>query len=263
MYVGGETVPAGEVFHFGQQERRTLFAVNTGFVTPTSYSRNAYTFNDNSFPYSMPRLFQAEGYRVEAFHMNSAAFYSRDVNYDCWGYESYNSLLATGRYAEKDIEHQLDRTLITDETFHGKLFATDAPTVSYLITYTPHTPFDVHENPVAGFLSEERFGHRKTLSEEETIRLMAAETDRMVGMLLDELKASGLYEKTVLVVFTDHYLYTLTDKTILEKYKDFADTDLVNVTPFFIWNSNLPAETVPHTDCTRRHSRSSRPDQTT
>ena len=73
---------------------------------------------------------------------------------------------------------------------------------------------------------------------------MAAETDRMVGMLLDELKASGLYGKTVLVVFTDHYLYTLTDKAILEKYKDFADTDLVNVTPFFIWSSNLPAETV-------------------
>ena len=231
-------------FNGGGSTFNSEFAVNTGFVTPTSYSRNAYTFNDNLFPYSMPRLFQAEGYRVEAFHMNSAAFYSRDVNYDCWGYESYNSLLATGRYAEKDIEHQLDRTLITDETFHSKLFATDAPTVSYLITYTPHTPFDVHENPVAGFLSEERFGYRKTLSEEETVRLMAAETDRMVGMLLDELKASGLYGKTVLVVFTDHYLYTLTDKAILEKYKDFADTDLVNVTPFFIWSSNLPAETV-------------------
>lgn len=231
-------------FNGGGSTFNSEFAVNTGFVTPTSYSRNAYTFNDNYFPYSMPRLFRAEGYRVEAFHMNSAAFYSRGVNYDCWGYESYNSLLSTGRYAEKDIEHQLDRTLITDETFHAKLFATDAPTVSYLITYTPHTPFDVHENPVAGYLSEELYGQKKTLSEEEAVRLMAAETDRMVGMLVDELKATGLYDKTVLVVFTDHYLYTLMDKDILRRYKEFADTDLVNVTPFFIWSSNLPAETV-------------------
>ena len=231
-------------FNGGGSTFNSEFAVNTGFVTPTSYSRNAYTFNDNAFPYSMPRLFKAEGYRVEAFHMNSAAFYSRGVNYDCWGFDAYNSLLSTGRYGEKDIEHQLDRTLITDEAFHEKLFATDAPTVSYLITYTPHTPFDVRENPVAAYLCEERYGEKKTLSEEETARLMAAETDRMVGMILDELKNTGLYEKTVLVVFSDHYLYTLTDKEILSRYKDHADTDLVNRTPFFIWSSGLSPQTV-------------------
>ena len=29
------------------------FAVNTGFITPLSYTQNAYTFNKNNFPYSM------------------------------------------------------------------------------------------------------------------------------------------------------------------------------------------------------------------
>ena len=29
------------------------FAVNTGFITPLSYTQNAYTFNKNSFPYSL------------------------------------------------------------------------------------------------------------------------------------------------------------------------------------------------------------------
>ena len=28
------------------------FAVNTGFITPLSYTQNAYTFNKNTFPYS-------------------------------------------------------------------------------------------------------------------------------------------------------------------------------------------------------------------
>ena len=34
------------------------FAVNTGFITPLSYTQNAYTFNKNTFPYSLAHLFK-------------------------------------------------------------------------------------------------------------------------------------------------------------------------------------------------------------
>ena len=57
------------------------FAVNTGFITPLSYTQNAYTFNKNYFPYSMAHIFKELGYSVNAFHMNSGEYYSRTVNY--------------------------------------------------------------------------------------------------------------------------------------------------------------------------------------
>ena len=68
------------------------FAVNTGFITPLSYTQNAYTFNKNTFTYSMANLFKKEGYNVNAFHMNSGEYYSRSINYKSWGFDHYYSL---------------------------------------------------------------------------------------------------------------------------------------------------------------------------
>ena len=58
----------------------------------------------------------------------------------------------------------------------------------------------------------------------------------MVGLLIQALKDNGLYDNTIIVAFTDHYLYTATNET-LSSHKD-TSTNLVNKTPFFIWSSN-------------------------
>ena len=221
------------------------FAVNTGFITPVSYSRNAYTFNANSFPDSMPRLFAQLGYSVKAFHMNTEAFYSRGINYKSWGYDSYLSLRDSGRYDDREgsLMRLLDRTLLTDETFRAELFSKEQPTVSYVITYTPHTPFDTVGNEVGAYLVKERYGEAKALSEEESVKLMASETDRMIGMLLDGLSENGLYDSTVIVVYADHYLYTMEDKSVLARHKAHAEDNRINHTPFFIWGTgSAPAE---------------------
>ena len=51
-----------------------------------------------------------------------------------------------------------------------------------------------------------------------------------------ESTASG--DNTVIVAYADHYLYTLDDKSILDKYKETSN-NLINHTPFFIWSSDL------------------------
>ena len=38
------------------------------------------------------------------------------------------------------------------------------------------------------------------------------------------------------MVFADHYVYTLEDQTILDKYKT-TENQLINQTPFFIWSN--------------------------
>ena len=42
----------------------------------------------------------------------------------------------------------------------------------------------------------------------------------MMELLLQNLEEKNLLDNTVIVIFTDHYLYTIEDKSILEKYKD-------------------------------------------
>ena len=219
------------------------FAVNTGFITPLSYTQNAYTFNKNSFPYSLAHLFKNEGYSVNAFHMNTKEFYSRGTNYKNWGYDNYYGLVDLGTY--KDNSYYLDRELILNEDFNEKMFS-DKHFVDYIITYTNHMPFSSEKGNCKMLLdldSEENENVSYDLNEEDCARRQAKETDYMMELLLNELKTRNLYNNTTIVVLTDHYLYTLSDKTILDKYKNTSN-NLINYTPFFIWNNGKDKKTV-------------------
>ena len=183
------------------------FAVNTGFITPLSYTQNAYSFNKNSFPYSLAKLLKNENYSVNAFHMNDGEYYSRATNYKNWGYDNYYGLKELGTY--KDDSYTLDRELILNETFKEKMFSEEELPSDYVLP---------------------------TMSEEDCARRQAKETDYMVELLINTLTEKNLIDNTVIVVFTDHYLYTLSDQTILDKYKDTSN-NLINHTPFFIWDN--------------------------
>lgn len=224
------------------------FAVNTGFITPLSYTQNAYSFNKNSFPYSMANMFKNQDYVVNAFHMNSGEYYSRQTNYTNWGYDKYYGLLDINDY--KDKSYTLDRELINDITFQERMFPKDSKFVDYIITYSNHLPFtntkgvckllydmemDLDDTVDMGEESSSTFVQ---LTEEECIRKQAHETDYMMELLLKKLTELNLIDDTVIVVFTDHYLYTVEDKTILDKYKNTSN-NLINKTPFFIWQNNM------------------------
>ncbi len=213
------------------------FAVNTGFTTPFSYIENVYSFNKNTFDYSMARLFKKDGYTVNAFHMNSSDFYSRGINYKSWGYDNYFGLIDIQKYEQE--EYKLDRELILNETFYNNMFKQNGNFVNYIITYSPHTPFTTKKE-VGKMIAEEKYKGKEIpdLSEEECARLAAGETDYMVGLLIQALKDNNLYDNTVIVAFADHYLYTIEDKSILDKYKQ-TENNLINHTPFFIWSSDV------------------------
>lgn len=213
------------------------FAVNTGFICPMSYYKNPTFMYSNSFKDSMPSLFKNKGYSVEAFHMNTSEFYNRGLNYDAWGYDKYYGLIDDYKY--DDLTYELDTELINNTDFSNKMFKKEQPFVDYIITYTPHTPFSTKED-VGKFLAEKEYGKGNVpdFDEEESVRMMATETDRMIGLLLEKLKENNLYDNTVIVTYADHYLYMIEDKKILEKYKETSN-NLINHTPFLIWSSDI------------------------
>ena len=232
------------------------FMVNVGYTTPYTFPMNAYTLNKNDFPYSMANLLQQKDYSVEVFHMNTKEYYSRGINYYNWGYDNYLGLQDLGVYTDKS--YQLDRELILNETFHNEIFNRTGKSVSYIITYSNHLPFESKKgvcNQLIKLDNEERFADMTKseineyidaleLDEEDCIKRQARETDNMIGLLMEELKKSGLYNDTVIVVFTDHYLYTVSDTEILKRNGKDVDTNMINKTPFFIWSSNIKKEEI-------------------
>jgi len=233
------------------------FAVNTGFITPLSYTQNAYTFNKNSFPYSLANLFKSKNYTVNAFHMNTGEYYSRTANYRNWGYDNYYGLIDIDEYV--DESYMLDRELILNEKFNELLFPIDTNFVNYIITYSGHMPFtngkgvckllydlDNQETELIEGTTNDEDKKIVIMSEEECIRRQAKETDYMMELLLQNLEEKNLIDDTVIVVFTDHYLYTLENKTILKVYKE-TDNHLINKTPFFIWSKDMEQTKIKET----------------
>jgi len=227
------------------------FAVNTGYITPISYTQNAYTFNKNTFTYSMARLFKAEGYKVNAFHMNSSEYYSRGINYENWGYDNYFGLKDLNY---SDNSYMLDRELILNEIFYENMFPDEGNFVDYIISYSSHVPFSttggvckllVAEDMEKTLTEEEiALGYElPELTEEECVRRQARETDDMISMLLNTLEEKQLLDNTVIVTFTDHYLYTISDQSILDKYKT-TENNLINKTPFFIYDNGNHKKTI-------------------
>lgn len=173
--------------------------------------------------------------------MNSSEYYSRGVIIKNFGYNSYNGLKDLGVYDDKSF--QLDRELILNEEFNSKIFNVENPVnanfVSYIITYSAHTPFSKNSGVCSMLLTDEQKADPNyNPTELDCLKIQAGETDYMIGLLMENLKEKGLYDNTVIVAFADHYAYTLTDKTILEQYKD-TETNLINHTDFFIWSSDI------------------------
>ena len=225
------------------------FAVNAGFITPLSYTQNAYTFNKNNFPYTLAKLFKERDYSVNAYHMNTGEYYSRTTNYKNWGYDHYYGLKDMEKL--KPEEYTLDRTLILNENFNKLIFHDDEPEklfVDYIIAYSSHMPFTntkgvcktLYEEDMKKLLEEDPEADTTfvEMSEFECANRQARETDDMVKLLLENLEERNLLDNTVIAVFTDHYLYTLEDKTILDKYKETSN-NLINNTPFFIWSKDM------------------------
>lgn len=211
------------------------YMVNTGYTTPISINKGAYTFSKNTYSYSLPNLLKNEGYTVNAFHMNTPEYYSRDVNYKSFGYDSFNSLknLDNGKYYT-DNSFWLDTELINNPTFNELLFNTDKKFADYIITYSAHMPFDTKKG-VCSLLVEDK---ESTLTEYECLKLQARETDNMIKLLLENLEEKGLIDNTILVLYADHYLYTLNDKTLLDQFKT-TENNLINQTTWMIWSKDM------------------------
>ena len=175
--------------------------------------------------------------------MNTGEYYSRTVNYKNWGYDNYYGLLDIQKY--EDQSYMLDRELILNEKFEELLFNENEKFLDYIIAYSGHVPFD-NTDGVCKILydldMEEKTKKGEStefiqMTEEECVRRQAKETDYMVELLINKLKEKKLLDNTAIIIFTDHYLYTLKDQSILSKYKNTSN-NLINNTPWFIWSNN-------------------------
>ncbi len=216
------------------------FAVNTGFNCPsTEVSASAYP--NNSFPYSFARAAIADGYSTKSFHFNSPTFYNRGVIHPkTFGYEEYVSYLD---YMPKETYSQDSLNMLNDDIFNAVIRNGEMPFANYMMTYSAHLPYYYREDDprLNGILDRYPDLLDETLTEEEAhARIMAHDTDEFFRILIERLDEAGILDDTVIIGFTDHYSYGLTDQVLVQQLNDDIGNTIKEQVPFFIWNSRGP-----------------------
>ena len=138
-----------------------------------------------------------QGYRAFAVHGFEGDFWNREAAYPYQGFEDYISMedldqdeiIGMG-ISDKSMFRQLVKLLKDQVT----------PFFSFVITLTNHHPYildeEFHSIELLDEDADTRFGDYL-----QTVRY----TDEAIGQFIDDLKAAGLYDNTVIALYGDHH----------------------------------------------------------
>ncbi len=208
------------------------FAFNTGYFTPVS-ANSASNFSTHSFPYSVANLFKEAGYTTNSFHFNDSEFYNRGIMHKSFGYEKYN---AASEFGITGTEAELDSNLLKSDALYQKM-TENTPFFNFFITYSAHLPYTGEDKKLVLAKQYRPDLINENIHEEKNnIQILAADTDEFFAQLLERLEEDGLLENTVIVAYTDHFAYGISDQELLNKWKG---KDLSYKVPAFIYAEGI------------------------
>jgi phosphoglycerol transferase MdoB-like AlkP superfamily enzyme len=153
-------------------------------------------YEENTYN-GLPWLMREQGYKSFAVHGYKGEFWNRENAYPEQGFEDYISL-------EDLNQDEIIGMGVSDKSMFKQLVPIlgqqTTPYFSFVITLTNHHPFVLEEQYRTLQLAEEdidtKFGDYL-----ETVRY----TDEAIGQFINDLKAAGLYDNTVIALYGDHH----------------------------------------------------------
>ncbi|KWX81014.1 sulfatase [Paenibacillus riograndensis] len=210
------------------------FVVNTSFYAPENKPATSSDYMNKRLP-SLPRLLGDNGYFTATFHTNSVEFWNRSALYEALGFTHYYDQSFYG-----DVDHIAFGA--SDEVLFAKtaqelyrLNAEEQPFYAMVISMSAHHPFHI---------PEEKYKMELPRNYEDTLLgdYIRAQNyaDYALGLFLEDLQSSGLWEDSLIVFYGDHQgipMYTL---SIEEKQQlsalighEYGYTDMFNI-PFIV-----------------------------
>ncbi|RBP02637.1 LTA synthase family protein [Rossellomorea aquimaris] len=167
----------------------SLYPLNRGAVF--------FTHSGNEFE-SMTEKLGENGYYTTTMHANNKSFWNRDIMYDSLGYERFYSIPDYEVTEENSVNWGMkDIPFFEQSVEHMKEMP--QPFSTKMITLTNHYPFTLDEEDklIDPYTSNDGTVNRYF----QTVRYM----DEAVKNFITDLKESGLYENSVIVMYGDHY----------------------------------------------------------
>ncbi|HFI0596026.1 LTA synthase family protein [Streptococcus suis] len=187
-------VKAGKTSDAETMIETSLFGLNQGSFMVQYGGSNT----QQAAPYI---LSQNGGYTSAVFHGNSASFWNRNNTYKQWGYNYFfDQSYFSEATAENSFQYGLnDKIMFADSIQY--LEHMQQPFYAKFITVSNHYPY-------TSSLIGDEIGFPLADTPDETINgyfATANYLDASIKAFFDYLKATGLYENSIIVLYGDHY----------------------------------------------------------
>lgn len=187
-------VKAGKTSDAETMIETSLFGLNQGSFMVQYGGSNT----QQAAPYI---LSQNGGYTSAVFHGNAASFWNRNNTYKQWGYNYFfDQSYFSKATAENSFQYGLnDKIMFADSIQY--LEHLQQPFYTKFITVSNHYPYTTS-------LIGDEIGFPLANTDDETINgyfATANYLDASIKAFFDYLKATGLYENSVIALYGDHY----------------------------------------------------------
>ncbi|ALC84972.1 hypothetical protein AM499_03410 [Bacillus sp. FJAT-22090] len=189
-----------------------------------------FTHGGNKF-HSMAESLNEEGYYTNVMHPNNKSFWNRDMMYQALSIQKFYDVNSyevkegdAVNWGMKDIpffEQSVDHMAQMPQPFYSRL-----------ITLTNHHPFDLDEEDQ---LIPPYNSNSRTLNKYfQSVRYM----DEALKLFFEDLKAQGLYDNSIIVMYGDHYGISENHNAAMSQYlgKEITPYESAKLqrVPFFV-----------------------------
>jgi phosphoglycerol transferase MdoB-like AlkP superfamily enzyme len=184
---------------------------NSIYGTIESYTYKIYA---NNYFRGLPWQLKALGYQTAAFHGFEKDFWNRAGAYPAQGFDTF--------YSQDNFNNSKKLGMGIDDTEFFRqttdyLKSMNQPFYSFVVTLSNHFPFYMPPKYIKIKLKAE---------DENTIfgnyLNSVNHTDEAIGQFIEELKAAGLYDNSIIAIYGDHFGLTPNDKAINESISRFV-----------------------------------------
>lgn len=190
-----------------------------------------FTHGENTYNSLAERLGE-NNYFTSVMHSNNKSFWNRDMIYKAFNIQKFYDIDSYDVNEENSVNWGLKDKPFFEQS--AKMIGEmPQPFYSRLITLTNHFPFYLDEEDMS---IPEYDSNSGTLNRYfQTVRYM----DEALELFFEELKANGVYDNSIIVLYGDHYGISENHNKAMAKYlnKDEitpVDTALLQSVPLFI-----------------------------
>lgn len=221
------------------------FAANNSlFGSIESYTYQL--FEDNYF-YGLPKVLDTMGYETAVFHgFENRNFWNRAGIYPSLG---FNKFFGGDDYVSDNIKGIGGGNIvgISDSAFYEQttemMENLQEPFYSFVISLSSHNPFGLPEQ-----LQELKINDEDSNNIFGSYLNSVHYADKCLGEFIEELKESGLYDDSIIVLYGDHFAMPKSDERVMESVSNWLgheySYDEMNNVPLIV---HIPGEDVNET----------------